>query len=290
MESVRSRALSSLLGAQNADGGWGYGNATSWTEPTALAILALAPEPSASGAAARAAKWLAELERSDGGWPPSPQVDQSTWVTALAVLALAGQPEKRPLEGARDWLLRQSGRESGFLRRLRLKLLGVEDNDTAFRGWPWWPGAAAWVTPTALTILAAERLQANYGNRELARRAESGRRFLWARMCKDGGWNHGSSRALGYESNSYPETTGVALLALHGSETPALGTALAAGYRHLAACRSAEGVSWLRLGLLAHSRRAASMQVPDLRWRNPMECALTLAAEHAATGRNVFLE
>ena len=61
------------------------------------------------------------------------------------------------------------------------------------------------------------------------------------------------SRALGYDGNSYPETTGAALLALAGAAN--LDKSLAAAERHWRECRSAEGAAWLKLGLLANGRK-----------------------------------
>jgi squalene cyclase len=91
-----------LLSRQNGDGGWGYRGTTSWTEPTCLALLALsAREGNAASveAAGRGRRWLESAYRKDGGWAPRPSVEESTWVTALAVLA--GQ------ERGVDWLMRQ---------------------------------------------------------------------------------------------------------------------------------------------------------------------------------------
>ena len=76
-----------LLAYQNADGGWGYGKGSSWTEPTALALLAL---PIRSEARAQASSWLRKMQNPDGGWPPQPSVAESTWVTSLAVLTALG--------------------------------------------------------------------------------------------------------------------------------------------------------------------------------------------------------
>lgn len=289
MESPRNRALSFLLAAQNTDGGWGYKDGGSWAEPSAYALLALTTEISAADSLSRGVRWLSALQRPDGGWPPRPVVGQSTWVTALAVLALAGRLAPEALDSATQWMLRQSGRESGFFQRLRLRLLGVEAGvDTGNEGWSWFPGTAAWVAPTSLTILALEKVRRSTPRPRLEERLESGRRFLWSRMCGDGGWNHGSSRALGYQAGSYPETTGLVLLALHGSRDPQLPRALAAAERHLRACRSAEGVSWLRLGLLAHA--ASARPFPEAQRRDVMDNALFLLAERAAAGKNLLLE
>lgn len=291
MESPRTRALSFLLAAQNSDGGWGYKDGGSWAEPSAYALMALTAGASGAGSIGRGVRWLTGLQRPDGGWPPRLAVGHSTWVTALAVIALAGRLAPEALDRAEQWMLGQSGRESGFFRRLRLSLLGVEAGvDTGHEGWPWYPGTAAWVAPTALTILALERVGRRVPSPRLEQRLESGRRFLWSRMCGDGGWNHGSSRALGYQAGSYPETTGLVLLALHGGKDPQLPRALAAAESHLRACRSAEGISWLRLGLLAHAAPAGARPFPEAQCRGVMDNALFLLAERAAEGSNLFLE
>src|SRR5206468_10714383 len=143
-----------------------------------------------------------------------------TWVSALALL-LPREITTADRSRAAAWLLAQTGRESSWVSRVRQWMLGVRvDVSQQFDGWPWYPGAAAWVTPTALTILALEKLNAGGGDARVRERMEQGRAFLLARKCRDGGWNHGSTRALGYDSGSYPETTGVALLALHSSSGP----------------------------------------------------------------------
>jgi hypothetical protein len=188
-----------------------------------------------------------------------------------------------------QWLLEQTGRESGVLQQLRQSLLGVKSyQDLRYDGWPWFPGTAAWVAPTALVILALEKAARQGVGTSPAKRLESGRLFLWSRVCRDGGWNHGSTRALGYDS--YPETTGVALLGLHGAAAPESGAAIAAAERHLSSCRSVEGVSWLRLGLLAHSRPVAVATPDSLAFRGVMDHALWLLADRAASGSNAFLE
>ncbi|MFB3778298.1 MAG: prenyltransferase/squalene oxidase repeat-containing protein [Bryobacteraceae bacterium] len=281
MESLRARALSSLLVAQNPDGGWGYRGGVSWTEPTALVVLALRHELETASRLERGVAYLASLQRADGGWSPHPSVDQSTWVTSLALLALAGRLDQASRERAVAWLLRQSGEETRFLHRLRMTLLGVGGGRREGEGWPWFPDTAAWVSPTALTIIALEQFRVETA----AGRVSAARRFLWSRMCQDGGWNHGSTRALGYEAPSYPETTGQALLAMRGQSHPKLPQSIEAARRHLRACRSSSAMSWLRLGLLAHSQSAATDDLPH---RGAMDTALWLLAERASGGADVF--
>jgi Squalene-hopene cyclase C-terminal domain len=292
-----------LLGSQNSDGGWGYAPSSrqrgSWTEPTCYALLALAAAGQhGSPGATRGLQWLTHLQRKDGGFAPRESVLQSTWQTAL-VLALPTGLAGFDLSGVVDrsraeaWLLDQTGRESGWLYRVRMLLSGARsDVSVSYDGWPWYPGAAAWVTPTALSILALERISRTTSpdaaslNRIRAR-LDQGRAFLLARRCRDGGWNHGSTKTWGYDSDSYPETTGTALLALHGASGPEVAEGLQCAERLLADCKSREAAGWLTLGLLAHGREPARpTQKPH---GGTLETAISVLAGAALEGRNLFL-
>lgn len=282
-----------LLDRQNSDGGWGYGRAgSSWTEPTCYALLALASGELSlskdSQAARHATQWLASAQRPDGGWAPRAGVDQSTWVTSLALLLPPELSAGVDRQRASRWLLQQSGRESGFVYRLRLRLLGARlDPTQQFDGWPWYPGTAAWVAPTALTFLALKKFNSSAGDPQVQKRLSEGSAFLLARRCRDGGWNHGSTQALGYDSDSYPETTGVALLALHDTKAPEMGKAIEVAERHLRESRSLEATSWLTLGLLAHGRSPSA--VPVMPHQGTVAIALAAIAAAARNGRNVFV-
>lgn len=270
-----------LLSRQNRDGGWGYQGQVSWAEPTALALLALHAVGTPNQVLARGVSFLRSLQRADGGCAPQPNVSESNWVTALCVLTqkrLGGQPDSRSVE----WLLRKAGVETDWLVRLRRVLMFQK---AAYRedvpGWPWYPDAASWIQPTAITVLALQAAKPDEP------RIAAGREFLLSRRCNDGGWNHGSSRALGYEADSYPETTGMTLLALHGIQRERIAISLEKAKQHLQTCRSSEAASWLRLGLSAH---AVKMPLPDVRPpRSVMEMSLALLAEAAEAGRNEFL-
>jgi hypothetical protein len=243
-----------LVSKQNRDGGWPYLHGSSRTEPTVYAILALLAagelEPARRGLA-----WVRSAQLPDGGWPPQKGFDESTWVTALVALLPAEELGSAIHERAIDWLLGTAGEESSWTFRTRMWLLGIEPTpEQEFPGWPWIPGSAAWVGPTSLAILALEKEMARRPSAAIRRRVEEGRRFLLRRMCQGGGWNHGSVRALGYESTPYPETTGLALAALRGVRTKETESALAVAERFLGECRSADALNWLRIGLLAHGR------------------------------------
>ncbi len=300
-----------LLHRQNADGGWSYSRGSSWTEPTCYALLGLR----AAGAAAapemgRGAAWLARCQRSEGGFAPRESVRESTWLAALALLLPDDLQKHFDAQKAARWLIAQSGRESGWVFRLRLFLIGTPvEQSLAFDGWPWYPDAAAWIIPTALSVLALEKLNRTHGgavapggnvDEAMDARAEGGRDFLLARRCRDDGWNHGSTRALGYDSDSYPETTGLALLALHASnqgtaklqpKPPAIDEKIQRGIARaevlLAGCRSNEAASWLALGLSAQGRTPVIPPLPAR--RTTMELALSSLAAAALQGNNLFL-
>jgi hypothetical protein len=281
--------LGKLLACQGLDGGWGYQRGSSWTEPTAYALLALAAAGHTGPSWRQGLEWLGRQQRTDGGWPPHPAVQESTWVTAVPLLLPVVPPERWNRARALGWLLGQSGRESGWWRRLRQRLLGVPAEDLlSHAGWPYYPGTAAWVAPTAVTILALERVPNNLKSDAVRQRLEAGREHLLAKRCQDGGWNHGSARALGYEGKSYPETTGQALLALHGAAPARLGSSVRFAEEAYRGCRSAEGLAWLRLALLAHGRKPGPFPA-TVRGRTVVELALRVLAEAAAAGRNVLV-
>lgn len=281
----------SVAARQQPDDGWGYGLAT-WTEPTALALLALSTQPEDHAVSLRAGvQWLRRARRPDGGWPPNPRVDQSvTWSTALALLALThitGEPSTQSVQ----WLLDTSGKESGLWFRLQRWLWGSGNPDReGFEGWPWYPGTAAWVAPTGIAIRALEKtraLQPADIARHAGERIQLGRDFLLARRCLDGGWNHGSSRPLGHEAESYPETTGVALLGLTGVPHPVLERSLQRAAVEYMECRSAQGRAWLRLALVSHGQPvpASGKEPPS---RDVTDTALDILSGSAVYGRNLF--
>jgi squalene-hopene cyclase-like protein/prenyltransferase/squalene oxidase-like repeat protein len=282
---------SQLLAGQQRDGGWGYrSTAVSVTEATSFALLALCASGGSSGdAVRRGVEWLRVRQRSDGGWAPRQEVDQSTWVTAVPLLLPSAIRAGLDASRAAAWTVAQSGRESGWVFRLRRLLLGLKNEaDAGHPGWPWYPETAAWVTPTALTLLALEKIQREHPSKTLEDRCQSGRGYLLARRCADGGWNHGSTHALGYDGPSYPETTGLALLALRG--TPGLERGLEIARRHYAVAKSLEAVSWLRLGFGAHGLPVSPPAISVPEPRTTLDLALGIIADAAATRGNIFLE
>lgn len=278
-----------LVSRQNRDGGWPYVRGVSWTEPTVYAILALlaSGEKDASG---RGMAWIRARQRPDGGWPPQSGFDESTWVTALVALLprdLLGVPAH---QRAIAWLLHIQGEETSAVYRVRQWLLGNNVRpEHEFPGWPWIGGAAAWVSPTSLAILALDKEHGRRPDAAIRQRVQDGRNFLLRRMCVDGGWNHGSVRALGYESSPYPETTGMALAAMRGVKAPQIPLSVATAQRFLGECRSADACNWLRLGLLAQGQLPPGYCRPaDMQYRNLTETSLDLLAVETQAGRETF--
>jgi hypothetical protein len=266
---------------QNRDGGWAYDKGCSWTEPTAFVLLAQTATKVDRSSFEDGLKYLRATQLRDGGWSPQPDVDESTWVTAAVALLPEEAIGAERLKKALRWLEGQTGQESSWSYRFRQMIAGNKEKYP--EGWAWFPGAAAWVIPTSLGLLAFERAivrdqkAARNGDRKLQQRVESGREFLYARICADGGWNHGSNRALGRDGDSYPETTGLALTALYRAPVCAeMERAKSAARRHLRECRTAEGVAWLRMGLAAHGEVARATNEPAP--RTTMDAALTAMA------------
>jgi hypothetical protein len=282
--------IATIIALQNRDGGWPYRkNGISWTEPTVFALLAQSVENGDPHSVERGFQWLRTSQRSDGGWAPQPSVDQSTWVTSFVALLHADAIGRSHHAAAIEWLMSQTGKESSLMYRLRSKLAGDNSGYAPRDGWPFFPGAAAWVSPTAMSILALEKACRHQASPRVLERIQVGRQFLLDRICKDGGWNYGRSSVLGVEADSYPETTGQALLALNSVQSPQIAKALAAAEGQAKRCQSAEGLSWLELGLQSHG---VVSQGPErkLPCRQLLDAALCILAEAAQRGRNVFLE
>lgn len=286
-----SGILQNIRAAQNPDGGWPYRKGGSWTEPTVYALLAHQAIRRSAPRGSEAVAWLSAAQRRDGGWTPRHSVDESTWVTALVALlppeTIGGRRHARAME----WLLGEGAMDSSPMFRLRALLRdGKLPDGPAASGWPWFPGTAAWVTPTCLGILALKKCYWRRPSTDLRERIDEARTFLLSRRCADGGWNHGSARALGYNSDSYPETTGQALLALAGTDPAKLEGSFSLAQRFLWEQRSSGGAAWLRLGLLAHQQIPAGAPLFTMPCRTVPDTALTLLAAAAEQGYNVFLD
>jgi len=282
-------ALSELCAVQNPDGGWPYRAGSSWTEPTVFASLALASEGEVySQAVGRGLNWLRANQRRDGGFAPRPLVEDCTWVTALVLLLPAPMLARFHARGALDWLLSKTGRESSWVQGLRVAMISGRVDRGAPEGWPWFPDTAAWVSPTSFAILALRKASQRDPRDEIRDRIQRGQEFLMSSVCEDGGWNHGSTKALGYEAPSYPETTGLALLALDDLPPSRVARSVERAKQYLQATRSLEAASWLHLGLLAHRQAFPPAPTYATRSRSTQEVALAAILRRALDGDDVF--
>ena len=266
-----------LLQAQNRDGGWGYQKGSSWTEPTALALLALTAQRGSSDVCTAGTQWLVRTQREDGGWAPQVAVEQSTWVTSLAALALAGSNHSREHHRRSiAWLVRQIQPGDSPLG-IASRLSGVPLDPRPAGGSPWYPGTAAWVGPTAFSILALSHSASGGKVADLMLHVRDGQEFLLSRRCHDGGWNHGGSKYRSDNASSYPEMTGLALLALKGADPSKLQFPLERAREFVSSPTSLEALSWLQLGLLAQGRDYPALQT-NLPCRTVRDICLRLLA------------
>ncbi len=281
-------SINILVTKQNRDGGWAYVRGASWTEPTVYAVLALLAAGETE-AVRKGLAWLRAQQLPDGGWPPQTGFDESTWVTALAALVPPEHLGNVAYGRAIEWIMKTRGEESTNSFRLRQWLLGNSPPHAEPAAWPWVPGTAAWVGPTSISVLALDKEYLRHRSPAIARRIGEGRRYLLERGCPGGGWNHGSVRVYGHDGLPYPETTGLALLALRGVRSPKIDKGLDVARKFLDESRSVDALNWLRLGLMAHDQLPASYCLPaDVACRSLMETSLDMLVAGTLNGRELF--
>ena len=281
-----NRMIETLQSQQNADGGWSYRpGSSSWIEPTVYSLLAGYALGDAGGRS-KAISWLRSTQQADGGWAPKPGVPQSTWVTALAALIPSQDLGQQEHDRAIRWLLDVTAANATFMARLRA-WLSMESSSDPNDGWPWFPGTAAWATPTAIALLALIKENRHHPTRALQDRITGGQKFLLAHRCTDGGWNHGAVKALGVDATSYPETTGAALLALSDTNPAVLRPSIDRAEAWWKDCQSSEGASWLMLGLRAVGRPRSGCP-ETLRPRTIQDQALCAIASAGDRGVQLF--
>ncbi len=280
-----------LLRLRGSDRAWGTrpGGAP-YVEPTALAALALAASDPLTGreqsrAAVRdAADWLAGLQQRDGALGIAPDLPQPRWTTALGVLVWSTSGRFLTARNkAVDWLLDRQG------TTWTPDVAEPFGHDPRIPGWPWVEGTHSWLEPTAMAVLALRR-----AGRAEHRRTLDGQRLIRDRAIRTGGWNYGNSTVFGADLRPHPAPTGLALLALAGTDdadsviverscdylatilpTTHAPQSLCFGILALAAWerRPAEADDWLRA---AHDRAA--------RWSNSiaqLACLLLAAGERS---------
>lgn len=212
--------VAALRARRNEDGGFGpYFGRPSTTESTAWAGVALSAEGDTESADA-AIDWLLDRQLASGAWPHSFEAPEPSWMTSAAILALSDVPRAREAvaHGSR-WLLRQRARTFPLLTRVFYRFWPDHVQvrlDPELRAWPWTDGTFSWCEPTAMAMLALERVDPRLVPGTVQFRVREGERLLLDRVCTGGGWNYGNSWVLGEDLWPYPDTTALALLALRG--------------------------------------------------------------------------
>ncbi|MGA8593737.1 MAG: prenyltransferase/squalene oxidase repeat-containing protein [Bryobacteraceae bacterium] len=275
-----------LLAKRNRDGGFPYRSGSSWTEPTAFALLALSSAGYAGREVDEAHRWIRQTQNGDGGWSAAPGIGQSCSATNAALLSLLDQDIAND-SGRRSlaWVLSQTSADSGMLARF-VRFLESDSSQDREGGAPWFPGTSAWVYPSCMMLLLLCRATKLTGRKDYESRMIEAQKYLLARRLPDGGWNHGGWYAPGEHVASYPETTGLALLALKSYAGPELNSSIRLAQQMLPAAQSAEAWAWLRLGLVAHGAKVEDQSPNPLRCWTTVELALSLLAQTAHLDSN----
>ncbi len=278
----------SLLAKRNRDGGFPYCSGSSWTEPTAFALLALSSAGYAGPEVDEARRWIRQAQNNDGGWSAAPGIGQSCCATNAALLSLPDQDIAND-SGRRSlaWVLSQASADSGMLTRF-VRFLESDSSQDRKGGAPWFPGTSAWVYPSCMMLLLLCRATKLTGRKDYESRMIEAQKYLLERRLPDGGWNHGGWYAPGEHVASYPETTGLALLALKKYAGPELKSSIRLAQEMPPAAQSAEASAWLRLGLVAHGAKIEDQSAKEPHCWTTVELALSLLAQTAHLDSNPF--
>jgi hypothetical protein len=112
--------------------------------------------------------------------------------------------------------------------------------------------------------------------------------YLLSRRCQDGGWNHGGTQFRSAAAFSYPEMTGMGLLAI-GGETDGLGPSLILAEQMYLRPGSSEAQSWLHLGLRKHGRKNELRPDQVLPCRTTRDVCLQVLALSSESSTNKLL-
>jgi hypothetical protein len=243
-------------------GGWSsFGLPQMSLEATCLATFSvLAERPLASPQVVRP---LLRAQLSNGSWPSFIGDGESSWTTALAICALnSANDSSGARERGQSWLLMAKGREGSWFWRWKFKLAdrAVRFNPDLY-GWPWLPGSASWVIPTAFSVIAIKQFTACNRTEATERRIRLGVDMLLDRVCVGGGWNSGNSVVYGVALPAHVEATAIALLALQDEKrAPAIEASLGWLKKRSASIDSVESLAWCILSLFVYEQPVGHLQ------------------------------
>lgn len=287
-------------------GGFGYHpGGQLFVEPTALALLAVAPDSPGSAAMAgtsssvweRALQTLMSLQKPEGFFGTTLGDPDPSWTTSPALLALLAHGRREPADAAGRWLVEWRAPEKPFTQEYRQQMRKLLRIDAAIGGWPWQSGEAfATVQPTALASVALR----GWGGTGATDRIAEALRYFADRECHGGGWNYGNPYVYDgvLPAITLPTAKGLLAVLLCG-ESPRSPLAVRGAERLsrlLAENPSHKAHAWGALAFAALGDRAraaehagAAVDTADGRgglWGGtPDATALTLLALRAAAGR-----
>lgn len=214
-------AIDYLIDAQHESGGWGYTSGQKpVVEPTAAVLLAIRNEPLANNSYQRGISWLLSSQHQDGGWGINENDPESGWQTAWALIALRYFNENQvSISKSVEWLT-TIGTLEITLAEFQKPEIPNRDNNDAFI-WPWLPGQAGWIEPTAMAVFALEGIAQT---RLAEYRISAALRYFRKYRTADGGWNIGNATPLDtiVLPRAYP--TALVLLALARIARPEIQT------------------------------------------------------------------
>lgn len=188
-----SSPIDYLISAQYENGGWGYSTGQkSMVEPTAAVLLAIRNEPLANNSFQRGISWLLSSQHQDGGWGINENDPESGWQTAWALIALRYSTQNHDsITKTVEWLVTVATLDI-TKEEFQKQEIPKRNNIDAFI-WPWLPGQAGWIEPTAMAVLALEGLTKS---RLADFRINAALRYFRQYRTADGGWNIGNAGPL----------------------------------------------------------------------------------------------
>lgn len=252
---ARYRVVDELLRRRlPAEGGWSHRGTQFGTEPTALALLAMHSE---SIVTKEGIAPLMARQGADGLWSAvGDGTGVNFWATALAVNTLSILAADPTTYGdSLEALVRLRPLEASWLVRLKFRFLDRHVQfDPRKYGWPWVPETVSWVAPTAMALIALERVKrlGLVRGGELQTRLRLGTEMLIDRACPAGGWNAGNAVVYGVPLRPHVDTTALALAALRFHyHLPIVRNSLTWLLRNIE-CPSAYSLAWIILAADAY--------------------------------------
>jgi hypothetical protein len=206
-------ACDDLIRLRNRAGFWGYrSDLGSSVEATSLACLGLLccreaePSEEIARVVERGAEWLVTMQNANGSLGVCASLPQPGWATPYAILLWSALDTLAPRrQRAAAWLLAQKGLRPPVPEIARWPV----GHDPMLVGWPWTEKTHSWLEPTALAILALNRLALHDHAR-----VDEAMLIVIDRALAHGGWNPGGKAVFGRELRPQPASTGMAMLAL----------------------------------------------------------------------------